>query len=95
MLNDFAVERRGEAPSGDCKSGAESSAGVFQFQLLLVRRFPAEDSHRNAVRTAQIALHLGLKISEGIEFQVVVEAFLVVSVASLNLSVVPRSPRTN
>ena len=38
---------------------------------------------------------MGLKISEGIEFQVVVETFLVVSVASLNLSVVPRSSRAN
>ena len=95
MLNDFAVGRRGEAPSGDCKVGARSGRGSLQNQLHLVGRLPAEHSHRDTVGATQITLHLSLKIIERIEFQVVVEAFLVVSVASLNLSVVPRSPRTN
>ena len=95
MLNDFADVRRGEAPSGDCKVGARSGGRSLQLQLLLVGRLPPECGHRDTVGAAQIALHLSLKISEGIEFQVVVEAFLVVSVASLHLSVVPRSPWAN
>ena len=36
-----------------------------------------------------------MQIGEGVETQVVVEAFLVVSVAPLDLSVVPRSSRAN
>ena len=49
------------------KAARELGAGVFEFRLFLVWRFPTENSHRNIVRTAQIALHLLLKISERIE----------------------------
>ena len=58
--------------------------------MLLIRTFPTENRHGNPVRTAQITLHLLLKISKGIEAQIVVKAFLVVSVAPLDLSVMPR-----
>ena len=44
------------------KAARGLGAGVFEFRLLLVRRFPAEHSHRNIVRTTQITLHLLLKI---------------------------------
>ena len=87
--------KEGRSPEWRLQSRARSGRGSLQIQLHLVGRLPAEHSHRDTVGAAQIALHLSLKISEGIEFQVVVEAFLVVSVASLNLSVVPRSPWTN
>jgi len=86
---------RGEAPSGGCKVVARSSARAFKLFLLLVRRFPTENGHGNAVRTAQIPSHLLLQIEEGIEAQMVVEPFLIVSVASLDLSVMPRRSRTN
>ena len=72
----FCRRKEGQAPSGGCKSGARSGAGVFEFGLLLVRRFPSEYSHGNIVRTTQITFHLFLKISEGIEDQVVVETLL-------------------
>ena len=77
------------------KAARSLGAGVFEFCLLLIWGFPAENGHSNTVRTAQIALHLLLKISERIEAQIVVEAFLIVSVASLNFAIVPRSSRTN
>ena len=76
------------------KATRDSGAGVFKFCLLLIRRFPAENRHRDGVRTTQIPLHLLLKIGKGIEAQMVIEAFLIVSVASLDLAVVPRSSRT-
>ena len=44
------------------KAARGLGAGVFEFRLLLVRRFPTEHSHRNIVRTTQITLHLLLKI---------------------------------
>lgn len=95
LVNDFAVERRGEAPSGDCKVGAGSSTGVFELLVLLVRGQPVEDSHRNTVRATQITLHLFLQIMERIETQMVIEALLIASVASLDLSVVPRRSGAN
>ena len=95
MLNAFAVGRRGEAPSGDCKSGAGSRAGVFQFRLLLIGGLPPKNRHRDSVRTAQITLHLLLKIRKRIETQIVVKPFLVVSVTSLDLSIMPRGSRTD
>ena len=49
------------------KAARGLGTGVFEFCLLLVRRFPTENSHGNGVRTVQITLHLLLKISEGIE----------------------------
>ena len=77
------------------KAARGLGAGIFEFRLLLIWGFPAENGHRNTVGTAQIALHLLLKISERIEAQIVVEAFLIVSVASLNFAIVPRCSRTN
>ena len=86
---------RGVAPSGGRKVVARSCASAFKLFLLLVWRFPTENSHGNAVRTAQIPSHLLLQIEKGIEAQMVVEPFLIVSVASLDLSVMPRRSRTN
>ena len=40
------------------KAARESGTSAFEFHLLLIRRFPAESSHGNAVRTEQITLHL-------------------------------------
>ena len=77
------------------KAVRELSGDVFKVGLLLVRRFPAKNSHGNAIGTAQITLHLLLKIGEGVETQIIVKAFLIVSVASLDLSVMPRGSRTN
>ena len=77
------------------KAARELGAGIFEFRLFLIWRFPTENSHRNTVRTAQIALHLLLKISERIEAQIVVETFLIVSVASLDFSIMPRCSRTD
>lgn len=61
----------------------------------LVWRFPAGNSHRNIVRTAQITLHLLLKVFKRIEAQIVVETLLIISMTSLYLSVMPWSPRTD
>ena len=77
------------------KAARGLGAGMFEFRLLLIWGFPAENGHRNTVRTAQIALHLLLKISERIEAQIVVETFLIVSVASLDFSIMPRRSRTD
>ena len=44
------------------KAARGLGTGVFEFRLLLVRRFPAENRHGNIVRTTQITLHLLLKI---------------------------------
>ena len=77
------------------KATRDSGAGVFKFCLLLIRRFPAENRHRDGVRTTQIPLHLLLKIGKGIEAQMVIEAFLIVSVTSFDFAIMPRSPGTN
>ena len=77
------------------KSGARSDTCIFKFNLLLVGRFPTENSHRNTIRATQITLHLLLKISKGVETQIIVKAFLIVSVASLDLAVMPRRSRTD
>ena len=77
------------------KAARDLGAGVFQFLLLLVRGFPAENSHGNSIGTAQITLHLLLKISKGVEAQIIVKAFLIVSMASLYLAVMPRSSWAN
>ena len=87
--------KEGRSPEWRLQSRARSGRRSLQIQLHLVGRLPPEHGHRNIVGAAQIALHLSLKIRERIEFQVVVETFLVISVAPLNLSIVPRSPRTN
>ena len=77
------------------KAARSLGTGVFKFCLLLVRRFPTENSHGNTVRTAQITLHLLLEICKGVKTKIIVETFLIVSVASLDLAVVPRGSRTN
>ena len=87
---------RGAKPRVETAKAARGfGAGVFEFRLLLVRRFPTEYSHGNVVRTTQITFHLFLKISEGIEAQVVVETLLIVSVASLDFSIMPRCSGAN
>ena len=56
---------RGAKPRVEtAKAARESSAGVFELRLFLVRRFPTKYSHGNIVRTTQITLHLLLKISK-------------------------------
>ena len=77
------------------KAARGLGAGVFEFRLLLVRRFPAENRHRNIVRTAQITLHLLLEICKRVKAKIIVEAFLIISVASLNFSIMPRCSWTN
>ena len=77
------------------KAARNLGTGVFKFCMLLVGRFPTENSHRNAVRTAQITFHLLLKICKRVETQMVVEALLIISVASLDLAIVPWCSRTN
>ena len=77
------------------KAARDLGAGVFEFGLLLVRGFPAENCHRNTVRTTQITLHLLLQIGKGIEAQIIVKAFLIVSVASFDLAVMPWRSRTD
>ena len=57
---------------------------------LLNGRFPPQNSHRNTVRTIKVRLHLLQQIIVGIELQMVIEPFLVISVASLHFTVVPR-----
>ena len=57
---------------------------VFSF-LNLTRTFPSENRHGNVVGTVQIPLHLRLQVREGIEAQIIVKPFRVVSVTSLNL----------
>jgi hypothetical protein len=88
-------KKRGEGPNGDCKSGAVSGVGAFQFGLLLVRRFPTENSHRNVVCTPQIPFHLLSQIAERVKPPIIVKAFLIVSMASLDLAIMPRCSRTN
>ena len=77
------------------KAARGLGAGAFELRLLLVGRLPAENRHRNAVGTAQITLHLLLQIGKRIEAQIVVETLLVISVTSLDLTVVPRRSWTD
>ena len=60
-----------------------------------IRRFPAEDRHGDVVASAQVSLHLKLQIVERIEAQVVIESFMIVSVAALDFAVVPRRARAD
>ena len=60
-----------------------------------IRRFPAEDRHGDVVASAQVSLHLKLQIVERIEAQVVIESFMIVSVAALDFAVVPRRSRAD
>ncbi len=94
-LREGETERSGGATERSPQGGTRSGTGVFKFCLLLVRRFPTENSHRNIVGTTQIAFHLLLKIGKCVGVQIVIEALLIVPVTSLNLSIVPRSFRTN
>ena len=59
-----------------------------------IRGLPTEDGHGDAVGAVEPAFELQLKIMEGIELQEVVEPLLIVSMASLDLTVVPRRSRT-
>ena len=55
-------------------------------------RFPVENGHRDTITAIHVTFHLQEKVIVGIEFEMVVEAFLVVPVAALYLTVVPWSP---
>ena len=72
------------------KAARGSGAGVLKFLMLLIGRLPTKYSHWNTVRTAQITLHLLLKISKGVKAKIIVEAFLVISVTPLDFSIMPR-----
>lgn len=85
-------EERGEAPNGGFPvCGASASA---KFTVLLIGGFPRQNSHRYIVCPLKIALQLLLQIVKRIETQVVVKAFLIVSVAAFNLAVMPRRSRS-
>lgn len=84
----------GAKPRVETAKAARSGAAGFKLPVLLRRRLPTEHRHGNVVGAAQIALHLRLQVGKGIEAQVVVEAFLIVPMASFNLAVVPRCPRS-
>lgn len=55
----------------------------------LERRPPPQHCHRDAVRPAKVALHLGLQVKIRVKAHEVIETLLVVTVAPLDLSVMP------
>ncbi len=61
-----------------------------RFLLFFAKKFFVErgNSQGNAVRAAKITLRLHLQIGKGIDFQIVIKAFRIVSAASPNLAVV-------
>ena len=58
-------------------------------------RFPSENSHRNIIRTLQIAFHLDLEVIKGVKREEVVETFLIITMTTLDFSVMPRSARSD
>ena len=58
------------------------------------RSEPVQHTHGDPIGTGQVVFHLFDQVVVGVKTQVVVEAFLVVSVAAFYLAVVPRCPCT-
>ena len=59
------------------------------------RSKPAQHTHRDSIGTGQVVFHLFDQVIVGVKTQVVIEAFLIVSVAAFHLAVVPRRPWTD
>ena len=74
---------------------SEADAGRLDFLSFLQGGFPFQHTHGNPVGAPKVTLHLKLEIFVRVEAEVVVEAFLVISVAAFDLAVVPRSLRPN
>lgn len=56
---------------------------------LLNGRLPSEDGHRNTVGAVQVTFHLEQEILVGEKLEVIIKAFLVISVAALHLTIMP------
>lgn len=69
--------------------------GSFQLLPFLDWRLPAKDRHENSVGSPQVSLHLEQQIFVRVEPQEIVKAFLIVPVAALYFSVMPRRLGTN
>lgn len=61
--------------------------------MLLGGKSPPQDGHRYVVGAVEVSPELLLQVFMGVERQEVVEPFLIVTAASLNLSVMPWCPR--
>ena len=64
----------------------------LELSALLYRRHPAENSHRDIIRSAHISVHLLLQIHERVEAEEVVKPLLIIPVTTFYLAVVPGSP---
>ena len=67
-----------------------ANAGGQDFLPFLKRGSPTKNAHRYSVGSIKVVFHLQLEIIEGIEAQVVVEAFLIVTMTAFYLAVMPR-----
>ena len=80
-------ERSGATNERAAPGGASAPA---KLAVALIRRSPPENCHRNVVRAVKVSPHLLLKVIHRIESQIIVEPLLIISVAALDLAVVPR-----